>query len=84
VPLESSSTGAAASASSGLPATPTALTMQGYTYSQDGVARLLARLEVLPDLKNVQLQTSQETQVGSQQVVGFTIVSDIRSGRGAS
>jgi Tfp pilus assembly protein PilN len=67
-----------------LPAAPTALTLQGFTYSQAGVARLLSRLEVLPDLQNVQLQNSQTSQVGGQDVISFTIVSDIRNGRGAS
>ncbi len=69
---------------SALPPTATALTIQGYTYTQDGVARLLERLSVIPDLKNVQLQNSQITQVSGQNVIQFTIVSDIRQGRGAS
>ena len=67
-----------------LPPTPTALTLQGYTYSQAGVARLLERLEVLPDLKNVQLQQSQTAKLNNRTVVNFTIISDIRKGRGAS
>jgi len=75
---------AAAPTSGALPATPTALTLEGYTYSQAGVARLLERLQVLPDLKNVQLQSSVKKVIGSQTVVNFTIVSDIRKGRGAS
>jgi len=66
------------------PAAPTALTIVGTTYSQAGVARLLERLEVLPDLKNVQLQQSQASVVGTQRVINFTIVSHIRNGRGAS
>jgi Tfp pilus assembly protein PilN len=37
---------------------PDGFVINGYTYSQDGVARLLSRLNVLPDLTNVQLQTS--------------------------
>jgi Tfp pilus assembly protein PilN len=69
---------------SALPAAATALTIQGYTYSQAGVARLLERLAVLPDLKNVQLQNSQSATVDGQTVFNFTIVSDIRKGRGAS
>jgi Tfp pilus assembly protein PilN len=69
---------------SALPATPTALTLQGSTYSQPGVARLLARLQVVPDLENVQLQTSTATMIGNHRIINFTIVSDIRKGRGAS
>ena len=70
--------------SSALPPVPTALIIQGYTYTQEGVARLLERLAVLPDLKNVQLQSSQSAVVGKQKVISFTIASDIRNGRGAS
>jgi Tfp pilus assembly protein PilN len=70
--------------SSAFPATPTALTIGGYTYSQAGVARLMERLEVIPDLKNVQLQTSKSQQMGNQTVINFTIVADIQKGRGAS
>jgi len=68
---------------SALPATPTALTITGDTYSQASVARLLERLQVIPDLKNVQLQTSvpDSTLPG---VVDFTILADVRKGRGAS
>lgn len=69
---------------SSIPAAPNALTLQGYTYSQDGVARLLSRLSVVPDLRNVQLQTSQVAKVGGQNVISFTIVSDIRTGREAA
>lgn len=88
VPLDSAVTTPTATTTpttpSALPATATALTIQGYTYSQDGVARLLERLAVVPDLKNVQLQTSQSQKLGNQTVVSFTIVSDINQGRGAS
>jgi Tfp pilus assembly protein PilN len=73
-----------ASTPSAFPAAPTALTISGTTYSQAGVARLLERLEVLPDLQNVQLQQSLAAVIGNQRVVNFTIVSDIRKGRGAS
>jgi Tfp pilus assembly protein PilN len=83
-PLDSALPVAATTTPSALPAAATALTIQGYTYSQDGVARLLERLEVVPDLQNVQLQTSQSVQINNQTVINFTIVSDIRNGRGAS
>jgi Tfp pilus assembly protein PilN len=69
---------------SAFPAVPTAFTIQGTTYTQAGVARFLERLQVLPDLSNVQLQTSNATLIGTQRVINFTIVSDIRKGRGAS
>lgn len=86
VPLDDSAvaTTATPTSSSALPAQATELTITGYTYSQDSVARLLERLSVVPDLKNVQLQSSASTKVGGQPVYAFTIVSDIRKGRGAS
>ena len=58
-------------------AAPTGFVLTGYTYSQNGVARLLSRLAVLPDLRNVQLQTSALSKVGQQQIVGFTILADV-------
>jgi Tfp pilus assembly protein PilN len=72
----------AATAPSVLPPTPTELTIIGQTYSQASVARYLERLQVDPDLKNVQLQTSMPDQ--SNPVVDFTIVANVRKGRGAS
>jgi Tfp pilus assembly protein PilN len=83
VPLDATPA-AALTTPSALPPAATALTIQGYTYSQAGVARLLERLSVVPDLKNVQLQSSQSATVDGQTVFNFTIVSDIRKGRGAS
>jgi Tfp pilus assembly protein PilN len=87
VPLQSAlpvSTVTTPTAPSALPPTPTAVEIDGYTYSQPAVARFLARLQVDPDLKNVQLKMSATKALGTQQVVGFTIISDIRNGRGAS
>ena len=81
VPLDSSPTPTTTSA---LPAPSTELNLQGYTYSQESVARLLDRLSVVPDLKNVQLQSSSTSDVSGRSVVSFTIVADIRNGRGAS
>jgi Tfp pilus assembly protein PilN len=82
VPLDPTST--LSTTSSALPTAGTELTITGYTYSQESVARLLERLEVLPDLKNVQLESSSSAPVGGQNVISFTIVSDIRTGGGAS
>jgi Tfp pilus assembly protein PilN len=88
MPLQSATPAGAAPAAgttpSALPPTATALTLQGYTYSQAGVARLLERLQVLPDLKNVQLKESSTSNVSGQNVVSWTIITDIRKGRGAS
>jgi Tfp pilus assembly protein PilN len=74
----SSSVAATAAAPTGAVAA-TGLTLDGYTYSQAAVARLLSRLAVIPDLTNVQLQQSQLSKVGGAQVVHFTIAADVRS-----
>jgi Tfp pilus assembly protein PilN len=73
-----------ATTTSALPAPATQLNMQGYTYSQESVARLLDRLSVVPDLKNVQLQSSTASVVSGRNLYSFTIVADIRNGRGPS
>ena len=77
-PVASSVAATAAPATTGTVAA-TGLTLDGYTYSQAAVARLLSRLAVIPDLTNVQLQQSQLSKVGTAQVVHFTIAADIRS-----
>ena len=77
-PQSAASTAAAAAPAAG--ATPTGLVLGGYTYSQEAVARLLSRLQVVPDLTNVQLQTSAVTPLGRQSVVAFTILADIKPG----
>jgi Tfp pilus assembly protein PilN len=80
------STLAAAGASTTDAPTPTpptgaqTITFNGFTYSQESVARLLKRLALVPDLSNVKLQKSSVTPVGSQQIYGFTILADVISG----
>ena len=54
------------------------LNMQGYTYSQEGVARLLSRLQVVPALQNVKLLSSSQSSLLDQTVVVFTIQADVR------
>lgn len=57
---------------------PTLMTMEGYTYSHDAVARLMTRLSVIPDLQNVWLVKSLRAEVGQRPIVSFTIVADVR------
>jgi Tfp pilus assembly protein PilN len=83
VPLSGSTTVAPVTTSA-LPTAATELTINGFTYSQDSVARLLERLQVVPDLKNVQLTSSAYQLLSGRSVYAFTIVSDIRNGGGAS
>jgi Tfp pilus assembly protein PilN len=64
-------------------ATPTAaqtVTFTGFTYSQESVARMLTRLALVPEIDNVKLQSSAVTEVGSQQIYGFTILADLIAG----
>lgn len=74
------------SAAAGAAAAPEAggqtVTFNGFTYSQEGVARLLTRLGLVPDLGEVKLQSSSVTTVGSQQIYNFTILADVISGGG--
>lgn len=62
---------------------PTGVTLSGFTYSQAGVARLLARLGVLPDLAAVSLTSSTQSAVGTRSVISFTVAADVRE-QGAS
>jgi Tfp pilus assembly protein PilN len=64
----------------GFDAVANGMTITGYTYSHAGVARLLARLTVLPDLTKVQLQTSMLAEIGKRQVVQFTILANVKPG----
>jgi Tfp pilus assembly protein PilN len=52
----------------------------GYTYSHDSVARLLSRLELVPDLADVQLQTSTVAELGGRRVVQFSIIAGLSPG----
>jgi Tfp pilus assembly protein PilN len=80
----SSSVATAPAAAAGTAVAATGFTLDGYTYSQPAVARLLTRLAVIPDLVNVQLQQSTLAKVGAAQVVHFTIAADVRSPGGGS
>ena len=60
-------------------ATGSGFTLTGATYSQYGVARLLSRLAVIPDLANVQLQSSQSQLLNERELVQFTILADVRA-----
>ncbi len=51
---------------------------EGYTYSQDGVARLMARMQVVPDFEHIQLISSERAIVGGRAVYHFSVGADIR------
>jgi Tfp pilus assembly protein PilN len=57
-----------------------AFTITGYSYSHDGVARLLARLSVLPQLERPTLGSSVLDKSKPRGVVKFTISATLRGG----
>jgi Tfp pilus assembly protein PilN len=59
-------------------------TIGGYTHEQEGVARLLARLSVLPELASVALVSSTRVQVNDQEVVQFSISAAVKQGGGGT
>jgi Tfp pilus assembly protein PilN len=83
-PVSSSVATPPAAPAAGAAVAATGLTLDGYTYSQPAVARLLTRLTVIPDLVNVQLQQSTLTKIGASPVVHFTIAADVRQPGGHS
>jgi Tfp pilus assembly protein PilN len=56
----------------------TLLSIEGYTYSHDAVARLMTRLAVIPDLTNVWLQKSALDTIAGRSIVNFKINADVR------
>lgn len=90
-PAPASTTSAADAAAAGLPAPPNEATdgnvmfvIEGYTYSQDAVARLLARMQVVPDFEHIQLLSSDSAQLSGRQIVHFKVGADIRQPGGGA
>jgi len=63
---------------------PNSFTIEGNAYSHEGVARLLTRLALVPDLSNVTLGSSTLTSPGKRSAVQFTINASVRGPGGAS
>jgi len=59
-------------------ATPTDFTMNGKAFTHVGVARLLKRLALIPDLANVTLGHSTRTAVGNRAAVEFSVMAAVR------
>lgn len=74
----------AAAGAAGAAAGARSFTISGATYSQAAVARFLSRLAVIPDLKNVELQSSARAEVGGGNVVQFSISADVKTPGAAS
>lgn len=79
-PAPATSTTTTTSSTTGAAPTPATspLTLEGYTYSQEGVARLLTRLAVVPALQDVKLVQSAQTVVNGRAVYGFSIQASVR------
>jgi Tfp pilus assembly protein PilN len=81
----------ASSAAAGVPAAPGAalntavmFLVEGYTYSQNGVADLLARMQVIPDFEHIQLVSSEQAILGGRTVYHFRVGADIRQPGGGA
>jgi len=61
-----------------------ALTVNGYTHGHEGVARMLARLAVVPELSSVQLVLSASSLIGDTEVVQFSIAALVKPPGGGS
>jgi Tfp pilus assembly protein PilN len=86
-PSDSDSSSSQAAPTATAPATTPAsqeLDLDGYTYSQNSVARLLSRLGVVPDLTDVRLRSSKVGLIGKRPVVQFSIVAVVRTGSGSA
>jgi Tfp pilus assembly protein PilN len=83
--LADGTTPAPAPTAAGVQPVPNAVSIDGFTFTQPDVARLLARLATLPSLKRVTLTSSQSQLVGTKKkVVHFVIVADLNQTGGAS
>jgi Tfp pilus assembly protein PilN len=71
---------AQAPAAAATPGATAGFTLNGRTYSHDGVARLLARLAVVPHLSNVQLlHSASATSETGRKVVEFSINANVKA-----
>jgi Tfp pilus assembly protein PilN len=78
-PVSAATAAAPAPTPAGSAGLPTAFTITGKTYSQESVARLLARLAAVPGLRDVQLQ-SDGADDSAPNVIDFTIVANLTGG----
>jgi len=52
--------------------------VEGFTYSQSGVARLMSRMQVVPDFEHVQLLSSTRADESGRSIYHFRVGADIR------
>jgi Tfp pilus assembly protein PilN len=77
--LAAQSPEAPASSPAGTATAAAPLALDGYTYSQEGVARFLSRLAVIPELEDVKLQQSELTPLDGRVVVKFELTAQLRA-----
>jgi Tfp pilus assembly protein PilN len=82
------STGGAATGSAAPPGAGTdgqvMFMVEGFTYSQNGVARLMSRMQVVPDFQHIQLLSSERAEVKGRAIYHFKVGADIRQPGGGS
>jgi Tfp pilus assembly protein PilN len=90
-PAPTSPTSAADAAASGAAVPPNVatdgnvmFTIEGFTYSQDGVARLMGRMQVVPDFEHIQLLSSEQAVLGGREAYHFRVGADIRNPGGGA
>jgi Tfp pilus assembly protein PilN len=66
-----------------IPGATTTITINGYSKTQTGLAQLVGRLDVLPELGSVQLQSGTVIERGGQDVVQFTVAATLERPREA-
>jgi Tfp pilus assembly protein PilN len=59
-------------------AAPTGLSIGGYTYSHEAVARLITRLSLVPSLHNIWLEQSSRSNANGRPLVVFGITAQVR------
>jgi Tfp pilus assembly protein PilN len=64
------------------PVAPTDFVMNGQSLSHVGVARLMSRLALVPDLERITLNHSTRSTVGSRPTVEFSVVAAVRAAGG--
>ena len=66
------------------PAQPSSITINGYAGTQEGVARMLARLAVVPELTGVTLLSSATALIGETEVYQFAVSATVKLREGAT
>ncbi len=80
VTAQSAGTGSQLVAAPAVQTAPTGFKISGYTFTQSDVALLLARLQAVPSLARVTLESTDTAVVSTKKVVSFSILADLKGG----